>query len=84
MKALTLRNIPPAVARAIERRARRDKTSLGAATMAIVAEAAGITPDAPAKKRDLSAFTGSWSKAEADAFDRVLEEQRQIDPDAWK
>lgn len=37
------------------------------------------------KKRDLSQFFGSWSKEEADEFDRIIEEtSERIDPEDWK
>jgi hypothetical protein len=33
---------------------------------------------------DLDDLAGSWSRDEADAFDRALAEQRAIDPELWK
>jgi hypothetical protein len=33
---------------------------------------------------DLDDLCGSWTKAEATAFDKTLTKQRSIDPDLWK
>lgn len=84
MKALTLRDIPPAVAKAIERRARATNTSLGRAALALIAEAAGVEPTSGDKRRDLAGLSGTWSDEEATAFDESLHEQRRIDPEAWR
>jgi plasmid stability protein len=37
-----------------------------------------------AKKRDFSKFVGVWSKKEADAIDKVLEDFEKIDEEDWK
>jgi hypothetical protein len=87
MKAITLRNIPPHVARLIERKAREANTSWSRAVVLLLEERA---PVKPVKKRrkgavytDLDFFFGSWTKQEADAFDADLAEQRKIDPELW-
>jgi len=33
---------------------------------------------------DLDHLAGAWSRRQADAFDRALRRQRQIDPDIWQ
>ena len=83
MKPITLRNLPPEVARFVRKKAQADKTSLNKTVIGLLAESAGARTK-PGKKRDLSWLAGSWSKEEADAFDRALAEQRQIDPEMWK
>ncbi len=85
MKAITVRNIPPHVARLIERKARQDKMSLNRAVVALLEQR---TPSRENGKRtihrDLDFLFGSWTKKEADAFDATLAEQRKIDPELWK
>ncbi len=83
MKPITLRNLPPEVARFVRKKAAADKTSLNKAVAALLEEQLGLKAK-PEKKRDLSWLVGSWSKEEADAFDRSLAEQRQIDPEIWR
>ena len=85
MKAITLRKVPPHLARQIERKAREDKTSLNRAVIALLDERTTTLkerePGTP--RRDLSFLVGMWSKEEADAFDANLAEQRKIDPELW-
>lgn len=82
MKAITLRNIPPEVARAIRKKAASEKTSLNKAVIGLLEVSTGHGK--PEKKRDLSWLAGSWTKEEADAFDRILAAHRQIDPEIWR
>jgi len=83
MKPITLRNLPPEVARVIRKKATTEKTSLNKAVIGLLEESAGGGLKAR-KKRDLSRWAGSWTKEEADAFDRNLAEQRQIDWEMWR
>jgi hypothetical protein len=85
MSAITVRKIPPAVARAVKERARKEGLSLNKAVIRLLEEATGVDP----RKRkvvhhDLDRFFGTWTQREADAFDATLKEQRQIDPEMWK
>lgn len=84
MKAITLRNLPDEVARAIRRRAEREGLSLNKAVLAVLAERLGVAPGAtPARYHDLDELAGAWTDAEARAFDRALAAQRGIDPELW-
>jgi hypothetical protein len=38
----------------------------------------------PVKNTDFDEFCGTWSKAEADRFDKALRQMRQIDPADWE
>lgn len=85
MKAITLRNIPADVARAVERRASREGQSLNKAVLELVAEGAGLKNRArKVRHTDLDSLFGTWSKRQADAFDRQLRELRTVDPEVWK
>lgn len=86
MKAVTLRQIPRELARAIERRARTTRTSVNKTVIGLLEEATGLAskPGTPPRHHDLDAFAGSWTEEEATAFDRTLRAQREIDPDVWK
>jgi DNA-binding ferritin-like protein (Dps family) len=85
VNAITVRNLPPAVAKAVKERARKEKLSLNKAIIRLLEEATGA---GKGKRRvvhhDLDRFFGTWTKEEADAFDEALREQRQIDPEMWK
>ena len=85
MNAITVRNLPSAVAKAVRERARREKLSLNKAVVSLLEEATGAGKE---KRRvvhhDLDRFFGTWTKQEADAFDAALREQRQIDAEMWR
>jgi plasmid stability protein len=83
MKAITLRNIPPEVARKIRQRAARRRTSVNKAVLSLLEERLGTAEHKVEFYHDLDALAGSWSREEAEAFDRILESQRGIDPEIW-
>lgn len=85
MKPITLRNLPPEVARRIRRKAEEEGISLNRAVIELLKEAAGLGgKKKPRVHHDLDFLIGTWSKEEADAFDKALAEQRRIDPELWK
>ena len=77
----TLRAVPPAVDRALRRRARQEAKSLN--TVAVEALARGLELDAkPVQHTDLDGLIGTWQ--EDPAFDQAVAEFERIDADAWK
>jgi hypothetical protein len=81
VNAITVRNLPPAVAKAVREKARKERLSLNKAVARLLEEATGAEPVKKVVRHDLDRFFGTWSKKEADAFDEALREQRQIDPE---
>ena len=84
LKALTLRNLPPHVARAITRRAAELKTSLNKAVISLLEEGLGVREVPAARYHELDELSGSWAREEAAEFEAALREQRTIDPDVWR
>jgi len=88
MNAITVRNLPPEVAKAIRERARKEGVSLNRAVIKLLAEATGFAkakPKKPVLHHDLDHIFGVWTKEEADEFDQFLKEHRSIvDPEMWK
>ncbi len=86
MKAITLRNLPPEVTKAIQQRAKRDRTSVNKAVIGLLEESLGKKTRKKEKVRyhDLDHLAGTWTKEEADAFEKLIAEQRTIDPELWK
>ena len=86
MKAITLRNLPDEVARAIRKKAETEGTSLNKATIALLEQS--IPGTGKKSKRtlhhDFDKFAGTWTKEEAEEFDKALAELRQIDPEVWE
>jgi plasmid stability protein len=85
MKAVTLRNLPPSVERTIRRRAKEKGVSVNKVVIGLLQEHLGESEKRPVRRyHDLDDLAGSWSKKEAEAFDRALAKQRAIDPEVWK
>lgn len=86
MKTITLRNLPPDVARTVQQRAKQKKTSVNKAVIELLEESAGgkAKKKAPIRYQDLDHLVGTWTKEEADAFDKIVRSFRTIDPDLWK
>ncbi len=86
MSAITVRNLPPKVARAIREKAKKERLSMNKAVIKLLEEATGATQETGRRvvHHDLDRFFATWTKEEADAFDRALREQRQIEPEMWK
>ena len=77
----TLRNIPPALDRALRALARREGKSLNEIAIRALARAVGLG-DAPVRQRDLGDLAGTWH--EDPEFDAVLAEHDVIDESLWQ
>ena len=84
MKAITLRNIPPQLAKTLEKEAKASDTSLNKTVIRLLERATGLLPR-PGRRRyhDLDELAGSWTPQEACEFERELADQRKIDPELW-
>jgi plasmid stability protein len=86
MKAITVRNLPPRLVRAIRLKAQAERTSVNKTVIRLLEEREA--PKSPGARRslhhDLDALAGSWNKKDAATFDRHLRSQRTIDPELWK
>lgn len=85
MKAITLRDLPPAVEKAVTERAAKDGTSLNKTVIRMLEEVAGSSPDHKLKlNHDFDKFAGTWTDEEADEFDRKVAHFEEIDWEMWK
>lgn len=82
MKAITLRNLPPNLARIVQQRAKQKKTSVNKAVIELLEESAGgkAKKKTPVRYHDLDHLAGTWTEEEAAAFYKLIAEQREIDP----
>jgi hypothetical protein len=83
MNAITVRNLPPAVAKAVKEKARKEKLSLNRAIVRLLEEATGEKRTAKVIHHDLDHLAGTWSEEEYQQVMAALREQRQIDPEMW-
>ncbi len=85
MKAVTLRNLPPELARMIRRQAAERKMSINKTVIGLLEGAAGTVRRKQATlHHDLNELAGSWTEAEAAEFEGTLAQQRGIDRNLWK
>ncbi len=86
MKVITLRSLPPELARRIRQRADEAGTSLARTVITLLEERLGLRsrPGREVLHNDLDELAGSWTSQEADCFDAVLADQRAIDADLWR
>jgi hypothetical protein len=82
---ITLRNIPPEVMRKLQERAKAEGVSLAKTVLKTLAESLGAqSTKHPVLHHDMDHLAGTWSRKEAEAFEKALREQRKIDPDLWR
>lgn len=86
MGAITVRNLPPELARVIQQKAKKEKISLNHAVMDLLETATGLGKRLKKEvlHHDLDELAGSWSEQEYEEFAEALREQRQIEPEIWR
>jgi hypothetical protein len=85
MKAITLRNLPPQLDRTIRERAKKKGVSVNKVVIGLLQDHLGESERKTVRRyHDLDDLSGSWTRQEAEAFDRALEKQRGIDLEMWK
>ncbi|MEK6644189.1 MAG: antitoxin [Planctomycetota bacterium] len=77
----TIRAVPPDVDQALRRKARASGKSLNEIVLDVLARETSNTAE-PKLHHDLDFLAGTW--VEDPEFDRILEEQRQIDWEQWR
>jgi len=85
MKAITVRDMPPALEEAVLKRAQREGMSLNRTVILMLEEASGLSEDKkPKLNHDFDKFAGTWTAEEADDFDRRVAHFEEIDWEMWK
>jgi plasmid stability protein len=84
MKTITLRNLPPDLRRRIEEEAAATGASYAKTVIRLLRAATGLTGSRSSVRHDdLDELAGTWSPQEGDEFERILAQQRRIDPELW-
>ena len=79
MKAITLRNLPPNLDKAIRKRARAKRVSVNKAVIGLLEEHLRQDKTKRAElHHDLDGLSGSWTADIAAAFDEALAKQRTL------
>ncbi len=81
MKHLTVRNLPPNVAKALEREKRRRGESLNQTVIGLMSKGLGV--GAP-RSNGLANLSGNWSKEDLEEFERAVAPFAEIDDELWR
>ena len=84
MKSITIHNLEDPLDTLIRQRAKEKKMSLNKTIKELLREALHLEPgDQPGRQKDFEDLFGVWSKAEAKAFSRKIEDFEKIDEADW-
>ncbi len=81
MKTLTIRNVPPQVAEALEREKRQRGESLNQTVLELLSEGLGV---GTARSNGLARLAGRWSEAEFQEFETAVAPFEEIDDELWR
>jgi hypothetical protein len=81
LKALTIRNLPPGIADALEREKRRRGKSLNQTVIDLLGQGLGA---GGARSNGLGRLAGTWSEEEFRDFERATAQFEAIDEELWQ
>ncbi|MDE2763127.1 MAG: hypothetical protein OXQ94_04235 [Gemmatimonadota bacterium] len=81
MKAITLRNIPPDLAVALDREKRRRGQSLNRTAIDLLKQGLGV---GTTRSNGLARMSGGWSEEHTREMEEALAPFAETDPEMWK
>jgi hypothetical protein len=81
MKTLTVRNVPPDVAEALEREKRRRGESLNQTVIKLLSQGLGV---GTTRSNGLARLAGTWSEEEFQELERAVAPFEEIDDELWR
>lgn len=84
MKTLTIRNVTPKLADALEKEKRRLGTSMNSTVLLLLSESLNLQEKPGKWTNGLEKLAGRWSEEEYQEFVRNTADQRVIDEEMWK
>jgi plasmid stability protein len=81
IKALTIRNLPPRLAEALEREKRRKGKSLNQTVIDLLGQGLGAEGE---RSNGLGRLAGGWSEDEFREFERATAQFEEIDEELWR
>lgn len=82
MKHLTVRNLPPEVARALQEERERRGASLNQTVIDLLRQSLGVS--AARRSNGLAKLAGSWSDDDLAEFEAAVADTETIDPEMWR
>ncbi len=83
MQHLTIRNVPPELAKALEEEKKRRGLSLNQTVVQLLSQATGVASHGK-HPNGLAALAGTWSAAEFQNFEEAIAMTEEIDPELWR
>jgi plasmid stability protein len=83
VRHLTIRNLPPEVAEALEKKRNRSRTSLNQTVIDLLRRALGVRGQGEGRN-GLAGMAGTWTQDELDRFESALALTEQIDEELWR
>lgn len=81
MKTLTIRNLPPDVADALDREKRRRGESLNRTVIELLSQGLGV---GGTRSNVLAGLAGKWSEEEFRQFENAVAPFGEINPELWR
>lgn len=82
MKALTIRNVDPTLAKALERERERRGRSLNQTVLEVLRQSLGVSSGR--RSNGLRELAGSWSAKDKAEFDAATQVFEAIDAELWR
>jgi plasmid stability protein len=83
VKHLTIRNLPPEIAEALQKRRQRSKTSLNQTVIELLGRALGMEGQGR-PSNGLARLAGTWTEDEHQRFEAAVAVTEQIDEELWR
>lgn len=83
MKALTIRNVDPSLARALERERRKRNASLNSTVLLLLRSALGVAEEKGEPSNGLKRLAGGWSEKDLREFEEATAAFGQVDDELW-
>ncbi len=83
MKTMTIRNVSPDLAAALQEEKSRRGLSLNRTVLALMQEALGVSEEAE-RSNGLRRLAGTWTEDEFHEFEEAVRPFREIDEELWR
>jgi kynureninase len=80
---LTVRNLPPQVAKALDSERRRRRQSLNQTVIDLLGQSLGVGPGAR-RSNGLAKLAGGWNEEQAQGFEVSLQPFAEVDAELWR
>lgn len=84
MKTLTIRNVTPKLADALEKEKRRLGTSMNNTVLQLLSESLDLNRKPGKWTNGLEKLAGGWTEEDFQEFERNTAETREIDEELWR